>query len=256
VGANARQREIGFDGFEDYNFKLTSASSTIGDCDIQDHFSLRRALGSNASLDQTKSHSGNTSLKLTGTVSIDKPVLGSEPTTIYDITNNKYQITNPYLRFGFQPRPDQKYVLSGWVHDNVSNAIAISGLSLKINGVSYDVNAHNTNPSVYSKVYVVEGWKRFEIVLTVPNTQKFLLEFGGNNINIDDIRIHPYDGQLKSFVYDSRSMRLMAELDENNFATFYEYDEEGTLIRVKKETEKGINTIKETRSSLRKRPLQ
>jgi hypothetical protein len=45
----------------------------------------------------------------------------------------------------------------------------------------------------------------------------------------------------------------MAELDENNFATFYEYDDEGSLVRVKKETERGIMTIKENRSSYKKR---
>lgn len=55
---------------------------------------------------------------------------------------------------------------------------------------------------------------------------------------------------MKSFVYDPISLRFMAELDENNYATFYEYDDDGTLIRVKKETERGIQTIKETRSSL------
>lgn len=65
----------------------------------------------------------------------------------------------------------------------------------------------------------------------------------------DDIRVHPYNGNMKSFVYDPKTQRLMAELDENNYATFYEYDQEGGLIRVKKETEKGIYTIQETRSS-------
>ena len=55
---------------------------------------------------------------------------------------------------------------------------------------------------------------------------------------------------MKSYVYDPVSLRLMAELDENNYAAFYEYDDDGTLIRVKKETEKGIMTIKETRSAL------
>jgi hypothetical protein len=44
----------------------------------------------------------------------------------------------------------------------------------------------------------------------------------------------------------------MAELDENGFATFYEYDDEGSLIRVKKETERGVVTLKETRSSYKK----
>ena len=51
---------------------------------------------------------------------------------------------------------------------------------------------------------------------------------------------------------DPVNLRLMAELDENNYATFYEYDDDGTLVRLKKETERGIKTIKETRSALLK----
>jgi hypothetical protein len=52
---------------------------------------------------------------------------------------------------------------------------------------------------------------------------------------------------MKSYVYNSIDLRYMAELDENNYATFYEYDEDGALIRVKKETERGIMTIQENR---------
>jgi hypothetical protein len=57
---------------------------------------------------------------------------------------------------------------------------------------------------------------------------------------------------MKSFVYDPVNLRLTAELDENNYATFYEYDDDGALIRLKKETERGVKTIKETRSALLK----
>jgi hypothetical protein len=42
----------------------------------------------------------------------------------------------------------------------------------------------------------------------------------------------------------------MADLDENNYTTFYEYDDDGTLIRVKRETERGIKTVKESRNAL------
>lgn len=72
----------------------------------------------------------------------------------------------------------------------------------------------------------------------------------------DDVRIYPYDANMKSFVYDYDTQRLVSELDENNFATFYEYDQEGGLIRVKKETERGIYTIQETRSHSPKRILK
>ena len=37
--------------------------------------------------------------------------------------------------------------------------------------------------------------------------------------------------------------------DDENYATFYEYDEEGALVRIKKETERGVMTIREARQS-------
>jgi hypothetical protein len=103
---------------------------------------------------------------------------------------------------------------------------------------------------------IVEGWKRVEVPFLLSESAtnfNIQLQSGGGTVYIDDIRIHPYDGQMKTFAYDPSTQRLMAELDENNFAAFYEYDDEGTLIRVKKETERGIMTIKETRSGYRKR---
>jgi len=66
-------------------------------------------------------------------------------------------------------------------------------------------------------------------------------------VYFDDFRIIPVDGNMKSFVYDPISYKLTAQLDENNFATYYEYDQEGLLVRVKKETEKGVLTISESR---------
>jgi len=47
---------------------------------------------------------------------------------------------------------------------------------------------------------------------------------------------------------------LVGELDERNYATIYEYDLEGKLIRLKKETERGIMTIKENKNNTKKRP--
>jgi YD repeat-containing protein len=54
---------------------------------------------------------------------------------------------------------------------------------------------------------------------------------------------------MESYVYNNINHRLLAKLDANNFATFYEYDKEGNLIRVKRETEIGIVTLKEIRQS-------
>jgi len=75
---------------------------------------------------------------------------------------------------------------------------------------------------------------------------------GGQPVYFDDIRIHPFNANMKTYIYDTRTLRQSAEMDENNYASFYEYDEEGQLIRVKKETIQGIKTIKETRSAKQK----
>ena len=41
------------------------------------------------------------------------------------------------------------------------------------------------------------------------------------------------------------NLALKAILNESNYATFFEYDNEGKLIRKKVETEQGIKTIQE-----------
>jgi hypothetical protein len=103
---------------------------------------------------------------------------------------------------------------------------------------------------------LVEGWQRYESVVDIPaNATQMTLTLQASDsaaTYFDDIRIHPYNAQMKSFVYSAVNLRLMAELDENNYATFYEYDDDGTLVRLKKETERGVQTIKESRSALLK----
>jgi len=99
---------------------------------------------------------------------------------------------------------------------------------------------------------IIDGWQRIvgEFVVPVDKDQiKIELVADTDVAYFDDIRVHPYNGNLKSFAYDDETKRLMAELDNNNYATYYEYGLEGELVRVKKETERGVYTIQETRSS-------
>ncbi len=100
---------------------------------------------------------------------------------------------------------------------------------------------------------VIDGWQRISGDFTIPGSavqMSINLQNEGMNINayFDDLRIHPFDSNMKTFVYHPVTQRLMSELDENNYSTYYEYDSEGGLIRVKKETVKGVYTIQETRS--------
>jgi hypothetical protein len=103
---------------------------------------------------------------------------------------------------------------------------------------------------------IVEGWQRYEGNFTPSASATTgsisFINPGSKTVYFDDIRIHPFNANMKSYVYDPRTLRLSAELDENNYATFYDYDEEGQLIRVKRETIQGIKTIKESRSAKQK----
>jgi hypothetical protein len=152
----------------------------------------------------------------------------------------------------FQPTKGAKMVLSAWVKEAQQcdgNTYVNNSIGLYFDG---GASAVICSPSGV----IVEGWQRYEVVFDVPagstNMTISLKSLNGATVYFDDLRLHPFNANLKSFVYNSLNMRLMAELDENNYATFYEYDDEGTLIRLKKETVRGIQTIKETRSALKK----
>jgi hypothetical protein len=244
VATNARYREIGYDGFEDYGFVL--------DCNQADtcnagHFSFRKLLNGNSiAVSDEYAHSGKYSLKLAAPVTLKKTVYMQTAASLFSFDNGRYSLQSNELAKGFSPAPDKKYVLSFWVKDG-SPRDATTSVQAIVNGS----NLINSS----AKWPIVEGWKRIEVPFVLPTVAPgFTLQLqGSGTIYVDDIRVHPFDAQLKTFAYDPSSQRLWAEMDANNFATYYEYDDEGVLIRVKKETERGIMTVKENRSSYRKR---
>ena len=112
------------------------------------------------------------------------------------------------------------------------------------------------NVTLYPTGPIIDGWQRVEGEFTAPaGAYGMTLNFvnsGAGQLYVDDIRIHPFQANMKSYVYNPVNLRLEAELDANNYASFYEYDEEGVLVRRKVETREGIKTVSETRSALQK----
>ncbi len=115
----------------------------------------------------------------------------------------------------------------------------------------------------------VDDWQKFTINFVMPAGAKYVrftlprtnevfdpnLPNGGDYTQyalFDDLRVQPRDASMETYVYNNDNQRLEAELDENNYATFFYYDDEGQLFLVKQETEKGIITVKESRSSFKK----
>ncbi len=152
----------------------------------------------------------------------------------------------------FSPNPGE-YVASIWIKE--SHAVAVptytSGIEISfLNIQGQQFGTVYTFLASTSNTMIIDGWQKAEGKFTVPATAYKMKIKLINNSDVDtyfdDIRIQPLNSELKTFVYDPVTLRLMAELDENNYATFYEYDDEGQLIRIKKETERGIKTIKES----------
>ncbi len=257
VAKNARYKNIAFDGFEDYVFKT--------DCNLPcrvDHFNFRENLDNGclshcAEIDETEAHTGNRSVRVlstgAGLVSMvrDLKVDTDNPELSIDNTTGTYKLTQHGCLPKFSPDAG-KYFVSAWAKE-VPNCNTLQYTNAKIR-ITYTGSSQVDELTPTGNV--IEGWQRIEGVIDVPASatqiKVELLAGTGVSVNYDDIRIQPFNSSMKTYVYDDRSMKLYAELDENNFATFYEYSDDGTLIRIKKETERGIMTIQESRSTLKK----
>ncbi|MFD1602334.1 leucine-rich repeat domain-containing protein [Flavobacterium artemisiae] len=158
----------------------------------------------------------------------------------------------------FQPEPNKEYLLSAWVKEETGIQLktyenAVVNVVFFSNVDTNDIRYRIGSVSFAPKGDIIDGWQRITSKFLIPEETKTIgieLENKSDGIPVyfDDIRIHPLDGSIKTFVYDAETFKLMSELDENNYSTFYEYDNEGGLVRIKKETAKGIKTIQETRS--------
>lgn len=154
----------------------------------------------------------------------------------------------------FAPIPGQSYVISAWAKEIGALATKTSYDNPEIRLVFNDVSNTILGPFKPSGE-IIDGWQRIEVEFKIPSTaqnMEILLGSASGEILFDDIRVLPFNSNMKSFVYDPINLRLVAELDERHYATYYEYDEQGMLIRVKKETERGIVTIQESRSNTSK----
>ncbi|MEX1193180.1 MAG: hypothetical protein WED10_15480 [Brumimicrobium sp.] len=150
---------------------------------------------------------------------------------------------------GFTPEIGKRYWISAWVKEDYSSQVK----KYEDAHITIDFIGNNGLFTFYPTGDIIEGWQRIVGSFTIPNATTDikinLNSADAQDAYFDDIRIHPFNASAKSYVYDPETLLLTAELDDNNYATFYEYDKEGKLIRIKKETSRGVVTIQESRSS-------
>lgn len=262
VANNVQQRSFFFEGFEDYSMLLPKnlyflykntyyhktpvAQSYHKTLDMtkvrndrygQDY--RQYALVNNGdSITSAAAHSGNYSMRFSAsrTFSIGSQTRNSEPLSLF------YLLVNAEL---FRLDQNRKYVISFWfkpVSGSASSVLSNIGFAYTNSMMS----STTTYPFVL-KTGSVDGWYKAEYV--TPQSIQYLYLTLPAGAYFDDIRMIPIDANMKSYVYDPISFKLTAQHDENNFTTFYEYDQEGLLVRVKKETDRGIQTVSESRRS-------
>ncbi len=276
VVQNSRMQESGFDGFEDYN---GSSSLCEEPCPVNRSFGFNEP-DDKARITNEQSHTGLYSIKLTpngvdqDTVKIGAVLTAPDAnpvgqlnvamksvvcTTGTTVGLEGIRADQNNIIPGFSPLKGKELLVSMWVKE-IKDCKCSSYVNNEVIVVVDTVDTYNVQGSAaYSfkpTGIIIEGWQRYEGVVNLPlsavNVSVMMIASGSSPVYFDDLRIHPFNANMKSFVYDPVTLRLTSELDENNYATFYEYDDDGTLVRVKKETERGVKTIKETRSGLLK----
>lgn len=175
-------------------------------------------------LDRTSAHTGMYCLK------VDQ---GNNCTV--KITPHQNNVSIAYSNlfdFNLDVATDQKFTCEVWVKQNSGS---ITAPSISINGMP-------TSLSMVSNT--IDGWTLYRSNVKVSDNVDVTFTFPGGQY-YDDLRVYPSAANMKAYVYHPFKSHLMAVLDENNYATYYEYNSRNQLVRLKKETEKGIITMTE-----------
>ncbi|CAA9235198.1 MAG: hypothetical protein AVDCRST_MAG56-1344 [uncultured Cytophagales bacterium] len=95
---------------------------------------------------------------------------------------------------------------------------------------------------VISKEYAAQQ----SVPLNTPVSIDLAVPGADGAVYLDDVRYQPLDGQATCYVYDKATLRLITQFDDQHFGLYYQYNDEGKLVRKLIETEKGLKTVQET----------
>ena len=231
VGANAQENEVFFEDFEDPNSTSVIYEANIDIKTNDDYSDYQVYMG----------HTGNNSAALGGTITFSNS----------DITL----------------KPGKEYILSAWVTRTQGDLMRDELYPCGNNNVCANLSYIGTNSSdnwITSEGSVIkpfgpaiEGWRQYGSTFRVPDDYiegtdfNVALYTGNNGLIFDDFKICPKESATKSYVYDPETFRLVAELDNNNFAIYYYYDSQGSLYLTKVETSEGVMTVSESRGHVK-----
>lgn len=251
MAQNAHKQDIAFDGFEDYSYYTTQLMD-----DYEPHFSFVGGSSWKLLLSSEFRHSGKFSTviapgqDLTATRFITD---FQEAKTMHaDVANNTAQVQNCDCIRTFSPTPGD-YVVGAWVKQSVTNGGTIGVVVYGAN------NAVLLSTTFGTSGTALDGWQRIEGTFKIdPGATKIIVTLKNNaassNVYFDDFRMHPFQAGMVTTVYDQNTLLKTASHDGYNYTTFYNYDENHQLVRVRVETSEGIKTVSESEMSVYKQP--
>ena len=256
VASNARNIEIANANFE--------VSGDIGNaCFVQNQFG--NAAGDAAAISEDFAHTGSKSYKIyynptiSGYAMVQGELTDAECQATADDLTNGYLVKECDCAGTFKPTRDKTYRMSFWVRseefENENNLSDYDNLDVEIK-VDGTINIPFEN---VSRSPIIDGWQQITGTFYIPAAQT-----GASNsmridiinaqsdqaLYLDDFRVYPFNSSMESFVYDPGNRRLLAKMDVQGYATFYQYDREGNLTSVKRETAEGIQTLQEGRQHI------
>lgn len=257
---NAFHTDLFFESFEDYDIGsgLRSRSGLLSgfaldNCTSAACNSWIDIDSATAYLTQNDAHAGLQCLYLRGSYGSGGDPYYSLPYGLrcqvpFSMGDNCYD-SELYRIPGFVPEAGKRYVISLWVKAVLDDATGYSPLD-DIAEVTVSMQGLSTFDSVFTPSGpMIDGWMRIEGAFTAPSSTENLfieLEPGAYGAYFDDLRIYPVPGKMLTYVQHPSKMRMQAALDENNYAMFYKYDHDGSLMKVERETESGRLTLKES----------
>lgn len=277
VASNAKQGEVLSLGFEDYNllhpindvikynyFEFTTDNTVpLPILSIPSYSMTNPKDNINSKNGHTGMHSYfayNNHIIMPLPIRNDQLGIGTNKYNSYFSNTYGFTSANAYLSFAVRKKSD--YILSYWIKEDEPLNNITDYVYLGSPGVNVYTDIASYHFPVVKKTNIIDGWQQLECRFRVAEDATRVDVFFPEPFYVDDLRIFPADANMKAFVYGpvnrrlrATNQKLMATLDENNFATMYEYDHEGNLIRVKKETAKGIITVSESRSGNPKKIL-
>lgn len=224
VAANADKGSVQFESFENI-YNSTSLEDGI-------------TISGSTKIDNTTAHSGRGSYKLLNNCN-------TIPNTC-ELNMASFTLTSQVMNKGL--------LVKLWVKDPGRAAMPIAG---RLANVSTSASAALT----FSKVASTGEWSLYEAKLSsftglsLGNTVRVIISSGyplatvlnpATTVWLDDVRVQPYDAHMTAYVYDVNTLRLLTSFDDQHFGLYYQYNQEGQLVRKIVETEKGMKTVQET----------